>query len=296
MSTISQIGSATSESAIHCGLNVSLAGKKALVTGASRGIGAAIATALSEAGADVALLARSQHDLDRLAADLRTFGNTIIPISCDVTDVDAVDAACDAVLDRMEHVDILVNNAGGPLLHAPALELGNHGWQNVLDLNLTSVFVFSRNIGAAMVARGTGTIINIASIVSLRSMPYLMSYCVAKAGVVSLTQALASEWGQYGVRVNAISPGFIKTDLNRALFENPEFGELAVETAPMGRWGQPEDVVGAVLWLASEASRYVTGANIAVDGGIVFGVRSAWLDAFSDAVRSSVNDKVAVAS
>lgn len=255
----------------------SLEGKKALVTGASRGIGAAIAVALGRAGADVAVLARSLGPLEQIAGDIRDLGRTALAITCDVTDIEQVDRACADALARLGRIDVLVNNAGGPLFQSHLTDVGDRGWNAVLKLNLSSVFYFCRRLGPSMMAQGDGSVINVASLGGLRSFPTIGPYCVAKAGVVSLTKTMAAEWGPYGVRANALCPGFISTDVHQAYLSNPTLAELAIEAVPLERWGTAEDVAGAAVWLASDSSRYVTGAAIEIDGGLAFGIRKAYL-------------------
>ena len=254
----------------------SLAGKTALVTGASRGIGAAIATAFAEAGADVALVARSGDALDRVAAGIAASGRTAVPIRCDVTRSDEV-AACVATAEAaLGRIDVLVNNAGGPVFNAPFLAIREEGWHRLLDLNLTSVFRFSQRVGAGMVARGNGSVINIVSVAANRPSPALAGYSAAKAAVLSLTQTLAQEWANAGVRVNAICPGWVMTDINRKFLAEDEATATAVTSVPMRRLGEPEDIIGAAVWLASDAARYVTGASIAADGGLAVAVAEDW--------------------
>jgi NAD(P)-dependent dehydrogenase (short-subunit alcohol dehydrogenase family) len=253
-----------------------LSGKAALVTGASRGIGAAIAKAFADAGAEVALAARSHDRLADVARSIQAGGRTAIAIPCDVTSADEVTACVEATERALGRIDVLVNNAGGPVFNAPFLEIQERGWQKLLDLNLTSVFRFCQQVGAGMVMRRAGSVINVASVVANRPWPALAAYSAAKAGVLSLTQTLAQEWGAAGVRVNAICPGWVMTDINRAFLADDRSLGLAVESVPVGRCGEPEDIVGVAIWLASDASSYVTGANIAVDGGLGIAISEDW--------------------
>jgi NAD(P)-dependent dehydrogenase (short-subunit alcohol dehydrogenase family) len=246
----------------------SLAGKSALVTGASRGIGRAIALAYAKAGADVAVLARSGAELETLVAEIRDEGRVALDIKCDVTNPEEVAAAVDSALAGLDKIDILVNNAGGPLFNAPFLDIRPDGWQRAIELNLFSVVAFCQAVGAHMVGRSTGSIINIDSIGADHPGPTVSPYCAAKAGVVNLTYVLAQEWGGAGVRVNAVSPGWIHTAINRAVFDHPEVSARVADRIPLGRWGEPDDVVGVAVWLASDASSYVTGAHIPIDGGV----------------------------
>jgi NAD(P)-dependent dehydrogenase (short-subunit alcohol dehydrogenase family) len=241
----------------------SLSGRRALVTGASRGIGRAIALGFAQAGADVAVLARSAEDLEALAGEIRSLGRAATPLVCDVTDAEQVEAA----VERFGDVDILVNNAGGPIFNAEFLDTRPEGWLRVLDLNLMSVIHVTRAAGRGMVQRRSGSVINVDSIGAAHPAPPVTCYSAAKAAVVNLTKSLAQEWGPAQVRVNALSPGLIDTEINRRIVSDPERSAAMVRRIPMGRWGGPEDMVGTAIWLASDASAYVTGAHIEVDGG-----------------------------
>jgi NAD(P)-dependent dehydrogenase (short-subunit alcohol dehydrogenase family) len=246
----------------------SLAGRSVLVTGASRGIGRAIALAFGQAGADVAVLARSSPEIESVADQIRDSGRRAVALRCDITQPDEIAQAIDGALEYFGALDVLVNNAGGPIFNAPFLDIRPEGFSRVVELNLMSVVRFCQGVGAHMVRRGSGSIINVDSIGATHPAPLVTPYCAAKAAVVNLTQALAQEWARAGVRVNALSPGLIRTEINRALVEHAEFGPTMAQTVPLGRWGEPEDMVGAAMWLASDASAYVTGALIPVHGGI----------------------------
>ena len=246
----------------------SLAGRTALITGASRGIGREIALAYADAGADVAVLARSRAELDELASEIADRGRTGLALPCDVTDGGQIEAAVDRALGELEKIDVLVNNAGGPLFNAPFLEIRPEGWRRALDLNLLSVVAFCRAVGAHMVERKQGSIINIDSIGATHPGPFVSPYCAAKAAVVNLTKVLAQEWGRAGVRVNTVSPGWVRTEINERIFNQAELAESIAQRVPLRRWGEPGDVVGVAVWLASEASAYVSGAHIPIDGGV----------------------------
>jgi NAD(P)-dependent dehydrogenase (short-subunit alcohol dehydrogenase family) len=245
-----------------------LRGKGALVTGASRGIGRAIALAYAGAGAEVALLARSAAELDALAEEIAAFGGRAIALACDVTKPEEIGAAVGRAIEGLGHIDVLVNNAGGPVFNAPFLEIRADGWRRVLDLNLMSVVSFCQAVGAHMVDRRTVSVINVDSMGAAHPAPMVTPYCAAKAAVVSLTQALALEWAAANVRVNAVAPGWIRTHINRAFSDDAELEARVAEQVPLGRWGEPADLVGVALWLASDASAYVTGTHIPIDGGI----------------------------
>ena len=250
------------------GLEVfSLEGKSALVTGASRGIGAAIATAFAEAGADVALAARSTSDIEQLAGKIEALGRRAIPITTDVTNPDDVRACVAKTIDGLGKIDTLVNNAGGTKFMAPLIDLRPDGWHKAIALNLDSVFMFCQEAGRHMVANGSGSVINMSSVAGVHGAPALSYYSAAKHAVVGLTKTLAIEWGDSGVRVNALCPGWVKTELNRPFWSDPETSASFVQNQPIKRWGEPEEIAAAAVWLASDAASYVTGPTIVIDGG-----------------------------
>ncbi len=264
----------------------SLTGRTALVTGASRGIGAAIALALARAGADVAVAARREADLDRVADEIRATGTRAVAIRCDLLDAAAVTGCTADVEAALGGIDVLVNNAGGPLFQSPVLAIREDGWQRTLDLNLTSVLRMCQSVGAGMMQRGRGAIVNIASAPPSRAWPAIAAYSAAKAAVLNLTGSLAAEFGPHGVRVNAVCPGWIRTATNRSYLRDPGTAALAVDAVPLGSWGEPEDVAATVMWLACDAARYVTGAAIPVDGGLSLGQSRSWLDGMAAAVET----------
>jgi 2-deoxy-D-gluconate 3-dehydrogenase len=246
----------------------SLAGKVALVTGASRGIGRAIALAYAAAGADVAVVARSTDELESLAAEVEGRGRRALAATCDVTDREQIDAAVARAIETLGKVDVLVNNAGGPLFNAPFLDIRPEGWERAISLNLMSVVGFCQAAGRHMVERGSGSVINVDSIGADHPGPTVAPYCATKAAVVNLTTVLAQEWGPAGVRVNAIAPGWVRTEINRAVYEADAADGRIAARIPLRRWGEPDDIVGVAVWLACDASAYVTGAHIAIDGGV----------------------------
>jgi NAD(P)-dependent dehydrogenase (short-subunit alcohol dehydrogenase family) len=246
----------------------SLAGKKALVTGASRGIGQVIAVAFAQAGADVAIAARSAHGLATTAQQVADLGREAVEIPADLT---AQQAAADVVttaIERLGHLDVVVNNAGGSNFVVPFLDMRLSGWEKVLRLNLDATMWICQAAGAHMTARGGGSVINVASVAGLAAAPFLAPYGAAKAAVVSLTKTLASEWGRTGVRVNALCPGWTATELNRMLWETPDGGQATIANVPMGRWAQPEEMGAPAVFLASDASSFMTGQVLAIDGGL----------------------------
>ncbi|CAM3100354.1 SDR family NAD(P)-dependent oxidoreductase [Stackebrandtia soli] len=242
-----------------------LTGRRALVTGASRGIGAAIALGLAEAGADVVLVARDQDALDRSAARVTETGRGATTIACDVTDADSVAARLGDVGD----VDILVNNVGGFDCVGPFLELTPRDWNAGFSRTLDSAVNMLRAVGPALIARGDGRVVNIASVSGLAGVPMVGHYAASKAALISLTRTLAVEWSAHGVRVNAIAPGWIRTELTQAFHGAPQVSDVLLSDVPQNDWGTPEDVAGAVVYLASDAARMVTGACLTADGGLL---------------------------
>jgi 2-deoxy-D-gluconate 3-dehydrogenase len=242
-----------------------LTGRVALVTGASRGLGAGMAMALAEAGADIVLHDRSDTcDAERAIRE-RTGVRTCC-LTADLSDRAAADRLASAAVEAMGRVDILVNNAG-IIRRAPAVQFGDADWDDVIEVNLTAVFRLCRAVGAGMVERGSGKIVNVASLLSFQGGVTVPSYAAAKGGVAQLTKALANEWAGRGVNVNAIAPGYMLTDNTKPLQENEQRFRQITERIPAGRWGAPVDLGGAVVFLASPASDYVHGHVLVVDGG-----------------------------
>ncbi|MGW1345544.1 SDR family oxidoreductase [Kribbella sp. NPDC002412] len=243
----------------------SLRGRTALVTGARRGIGAAIAAGYAAAGAELILMARDAAVEDTLEAIKANGGGEATVVTADFADPAAVEAVA-TELARTRRIDILVNNAG-TIRRAPAADTATADWRHVIDVNLNSTWAVTRPIGAAMAERGSGTVVTIASLLSFQGGFTVPAYTASKHAVAGLTKALANEWGPAGVRVNAIAPGYISTDNTTDLRADPGREAAIRERIPAGRWGRPEDVVGAAVFLASAAAGYVNGHVLAVDGG-----------------------------
>jgi len=240
----------------------SLEGKRALVTGASGGLGAHFAAILGYAGASVLIAARREEALETLANDLRTEGVKVQTLPLDITDSARVIEAIGAV----DPIDILVNNAG-IVRSNPALSQTEEDWDAVIDTNLKGMFITAQAAANRMKTSGKGgSIINVASILGLRQAGGVLPYAVSKAGVIQMTKSLALEVARHGIRVNALAPGYLATDLNREFFESPP-GQAMIGRIPMRRLGNLEDLDGPLLLLASEASRYMNGSTIVVDGG-----------------------------
>jgi len=245
----------------------SLDGRVALVTGSSRGIGRALARALGAAGAVVVLNARGEATLSTAAEELAGEGLTVHPHGCDVTDPDAVEAMVVAVEAEVGPLDILVNNAGAQE-RAPFLEFPLEGLQRVLDVNLVAPFVVAQAVGKRMAERGRGKIVNVCSVMSQLGRAGVAPYAASKGGLKLLTQALCAELGPLGVQVNAVAPGYFATELTQALVDDAEFSAWVASRTPAGRWGRLDELGGAAVFLASDASSYVNGHILYVDGGM----------------------------
>jgi NAD(P)-dependent dehydrogenase (short-subunit alcohol dehydrogenase family) len=244
-----------------------LHGRTALVTGGSRGLGRVIAEALAEAGAAVCVTSRSREAAEAAAADLRDgTGASVVGIAGEVGSGDAVSSLAREAVRQLGHVDILVNNAGVNI-RGEAGDLTEADWDTVLDTNLKGVFLVSRALGPAMCERRWGRVINLSSMLASIALPGRAPYASSKAGVVGLTRVLALEWAKCGVTVNAICPGPFATDMNRQLLNDPAKYEAFVQKLPIGRWGELHEIKGIALFLASDASSFMTGAELTIDGG-----------------------------
>jgi 2-deoxy-D-gluconate 3-dehydrogenase len=243
----------------------SLEGKNALVTGSGRGLGAGIAMALAEAGANVGCHSLSPS-AEQVCNDICKLGRKTFFMSGDVADPQFCDALIRRTIDEFESIDILVNNAG-TIRRAPATEFPQEYWDEVIAVNLSSVFRLTQTAGRHMLNNGGGKVINIASLLSFQGGVFVPSYAAAKAGVAALTKSFANEWADKGINVNAIAPGYMATENTTALRADTDRSRQIVERIPAGRWGEPSDLAGAAVFLASRASDYVHGHVLVVDGG-----------------------------
>lgn len=245
-----------------------LKGRTALITGSGQGLGWAIAQGLARAGAAVVLNGRNVDKLEAAARRLSAEGGRVALAPFDVTDGAAALREVERIEREFAPIDILVNNAG---IHqrAPLAEMTEAQWRTVIDTNLTSVFLVARAVAPRMIARRSGKIINVASVISEVGRPTIANYAAAKAGVKMLTKSMAVEWARLGLQCNAIAPGYMETELNRGLMANPEFNQWICNRTPAGRWGKPDELAGAVVFLASAASDFVNGQMLAVDGGLL---------------------------
>jgi NAD(P)-dependent dehydrogenase (short-subunit alcohol dehydrogenase family) len=240
-----------------------LTGKTALITGASRGIGAAIAAAFVAAGAKVALNSRGAEQLQKTADEV----GAAVVLPGDVTDEEAARAVVASAIDGLGQLDVVVNNVGGNGVMVPFPQLRFAGWTKVMRLNVESAVHVLQAAAPHLLERRTGSVINVASVAGLSATPAMAQYGASKAALISLTRTLAVEWASTGVRVNALCPGWTATDLNRTLWENEEVFAGLTATIPMGRWAKAEEMAGPAVFLASDASSFMTGQTLVVDGG-----------------------------
>jgi len=247
---------------------LSLEGKVAVVTGGTSGIGRALSLGLAEAGADVVATARRQQQVDETADAIEGFGKRTLRLTSDVCDRTSLDAVLAAALAHFEKVDILINCAGR-IKRTPTLTMAEDEWTAILDTNLTGTLRACQAFGKHMLTRGYGRIINITSLNSYVALNEVAAYAASKAGVSSLTRSLAVEWSKKGVTVNAIAPGVFRTELNAQLLDSTPRGQELLMRTPMGRFGRTDELVGAAIYLASDASSFVTGQTIIVDGGFL---------------------------
>jgi NAD(P)-dependent dehydrogenase (short-subunit alcohol dehydrogenase family) len=244
-----------------------LTGRTALVTGASRGIGEAIALALADSGADVALNGRKAETLEKVGRQVEERGRRAVVVPADVTDRDAAQQMVAAAIAALGHLDVVVNNAGGTAFMVPFTEMRFSGWEKVMRLNVDSAVHVLQAAGPHLLERGKGSVINVASVAGLGGTPALSPYGASKAALISLTRSLAVEWAHASIRVNALCPGWTATELNRNLWEDEQASAGLTATIPMGRWGRSEEMAGPAVFLASDASSFMTGQVLVIDGG-----------------------------
>ena len=251
-----------------------LSGQTAVVTGASRGLGQYFGRALARAGADLIVTSRRIEDLSPFVAEIEALGRKAIPLELDVRDHESIVRFGASVAAVSEQVHILVNNAGCNV-RKPALDITWEDWNLVLDTNLRGSFFVAQEVARGMIEHGYGRIINIGSVTSVAGFAGLGPYTASRGGIKQLTMSLADDWGRHGVTVNCLAPGWFKTEQNKVLYEDKEWLDYIVDRIPLKRPGQPNDLDGAVVFLASESSRYVTGQTLLVDGGVSTGATRA---------------------
>lgn len=243
-----------------------LTGKLAVVTGGNKGIGKGIASGLAAAGADIIIIARTVTEED--IVELRSYGVDVYGINFDLRNFDKYDDLVSGIINKYGKVDILINNAGLTIRH-PSVEFPKEDWDKVIDINLNAPFYLCQKIGKHMVANGQGKIINIASLLSYIGGYTVPAYAASKGGVSQFSKSLSNEWAKYGVNVNCIAPGYIETNLTEAILEDEKRNNEILSRIPAGRWGKPEDLSGIAVFLSSQASDYINGCTIPVDGGFL---------------------------
>jgi gluconate 5-dehydrogenase len=251
-----------------------LSGQVALVTGTSRGLGQYLARALAKAGADLAMTSRDSSTLQNFSREIEALGRNTFSTALDVRDHASIQRAVAAIEEHFGKIDILVNNAGCNI-RKPALDVTWDDWNTILDTNLRGSFFVAQAVARGMIERGYGRIINIGSVTSVAGFAGLAPYGASRGGIKQLTMSLADDWGRHGVTVNCLAPGWFKTKQNQVLYENAKWVEYITDRIPVKRPGRPDDLDGAVVFLASESSRYVTGQTLLVDGGISTGATKA---------------------
>ena len=250
-----------------------LTGKVAIVTGAARGLGKQAALALAEAGADVAICDLLEAEAAQTAHEIESLGSRAMSARVDITKVDEIEDFVTSVIDRLGKVDILVNNAARPSQGLSLEQVDEEVWNDIININLSGMFYFTKPVAKHMIERGRGgAIVNVASInsyvISNIRPRHNVVYCVSKGGVAQLTRGMAADWAEYGIRVNAIAPGFIPTGQTAQSRAHPEIAERIVAMTPIGRYGRPDEIKGTIVYLASDATTFMTGSVVIIDGGI----------------------------
>jgi NAD(P)-dependent dehydrogenase (short-subunit alcohol dehydrogenase family) len=245
--------------------------KVAIVTGASRGLGKAMAIGLAKAGAKIVAASRSVDDLNQTIEEVKKSGSDGFAVKCDVCKKEDIENVVKEAIDKYGKIDILVNNAG-ILKMSPAEQMSIEDWDKVICVNLKGQFMFAQTVGKEMIKQKSGAIINIASIAGQFGFPNAVSYDCSKGGIILMTKALAAEWGKHGVRVNAIAPGAFRTAMTEPMLKSDDFKTMIKTSAPLGRFGEPEELSGVAVFLASDAASYVTGHTLVVDGGWTAGL------------------------
>ncbi len=248
-------------------MDFSLKDKVALITGASRGIGETTSIGLAKAGADLAIVSRKLPDLEKVAEEAKKLGRKCLPVQAHLGKLEEINQLVKRVLEEFGKIDILVNNAATNPTMAQAIDVDERAWDSIMNLNLKGLFFLSQAVARVMREKGGGNIINVSSAAGT-TPDILPLYSISKAGVNMATKVMAQQWAQYNIRVNAIAPGLTKTRFSEALWKNPDILKMAMFKTPLRRPADPEEMVGAIIYLASDASSYVTGQIIGIDGGI----------------------------
>ncbi|HDQ02976.1 MAG TPA: glucose 1-dehydrogenase [Deltaproteobacteria bacterium] len=248
-------------------MELNLKGKVALITGGSRGIGRATALGMAEAGADIAIASRKLPDLENVAEEIKGLGKKCLPVATHVGKLDEINNLVKKVVDEFGRIDILVNNAATNPTMAAAIDIDDRAWDSIMNLNLKGLFFLSQAVAKLMKEKGGGKIVNVASIAGI-TPDILPVYSISKAGVIMATKVMAQQWAPYNIRVNTLAPGLTKTKFSEPLWSNPNILNMAMSRTPLGRPAEPDEMVGAIIFLASDVSSYITGQVIAVDGGV----------------------------
>lgn len=246
--------------------SLSLENKVALVTGATKGIGKGIAMGLAQVGADLVIVSRNQQDCERVALEIEEMGRKALPCAADMRNLNSIDNLVDAAVKEYGKIDILINNAGTAVTKPPE-NMTEEEWDFVLDLNLKGAFFTAQKVGKQMIKQGYGKIINVASIFSYVGDANIVSYCASKGGLLLMTKSLALAWARYNIQVNTVAPGYVETELNSEVLNQEKVFNHLMRNTPARRLGRVDDVVGAVIYLASPASDFMTGQSIVIDGG-----------------------------
>ena len=246
---------------------IDVKGKVSIITGGTKGIGKGIAEALAESGSDVVIVSRHQDACDKTAAELQEkCGVQAVGIAADLRDIEQIDSLAWKVIDHFGKIDVLINNAGSAVTK-PAEKLTLEDWDSVINLDLRAVFFCSQIVGRQMIRQQRGKIVNIASVLGTRGEKRVLPYCAAKGGVLQITKCLALEWARYNIQVNAICPGYVKTEINEAELADERIAGTILKRIPSRRFGEVEDIAGAAVYLASDSSDYMSGQHILIDGG-----------------------------
>lgn len=245
---------------------MSLKGKIGIVVGASRGLGKGIAIGLAQAGADLAVTSRELKIIEKVAEEIKSWGGKVLPLQVDVARKEDIDIMVEKTIEKFGKIDFLFNNAGR-ITRVPSEDFLEEDWDEELNVNLKGTFLCCQAVGRVMIKQKRGKIVNISSIASFIGGKNISAYVASKGGVSQLTKSLASDWAKYNIRVNAIGPGYFETDLTEPLWKDPQRFSAINARIPLGRWGKPEDLAGIAVFLASDASDYITGQTIFVDGG-----------------------------
>lgn len=248
-------------------MNLSLENKVVLVTGASRGIGRSIAIGLAQSGADVIIASRKIADLEKVAEEIKKTSRKCLAVPAHIGRIEEISNLVEKAIAEFGKIDILINNAATNPTMAPAIDIDDRAWDSIMNLNLKGLFFLSQSVAKIMREKGGGKIINVASIAGI-TPDILPVYSISKAAVIMATKVMAQQWAIFNIRVNAIAPGLTKTKFSEALWKNQDILNIAMSRTPLGRPAEPEEMVGAVIFLASDASSYVTGQVLAIDGGM----------------------------